>query len=298
MFRVRVEARVSSSKRAILAIRWGPMASRRAIIEPGSTLRVGRTDRADLVVPHDEEMLALHLELQWDGARCLLRSSRGAQKTLVNGVATGEAEVPHGAWIRAGTTDFSFYIEESTPPRRGSVDTSPEAQARAQKTLDALRTEARGAPLLAVLDAAQGDRIVELLRESVDTYRSLYDGIQEVAMEDAAPYLVKFSERSRLLERLIQEGWGKSWGVYLACRSSFADVRRHFRRFLFVEEFETRERMYFRFYDPRVLRSFLPLLTPRQTVELFGEIETFLIEGKKGEVRRYAADTGESCSAS
>jgi hypothetical protein len=274
------------------------MASRRAIIEPGGTLRVGRTDRADLVVSHDEEMLALHLELQWDGARCLLRSSRGAQKTLVNGVAAGEAEVPHGAWIRAGTTDFSFYIEESTPPRRGTVDTSPEAQTRAQRILNELRAQARGAPLFAVLDAARGDRIVELLRESVDTYRSLYDGIQGVAMEDAAPYLVQLSEPSKLLERLVEEGWGKRWGVYLACRSPFADVRRHFRRFLFVEEFETRARMYFRFYDPWVLRIFLPICTPRQTFEFFGEIQTFFVEGKTGEILRFAMGTGESRSAS
>lgn len=286
-----------SSKRAILAIRWGPMASRRAIIEPGTTLRVGRTDRADLVIPQDDEMLALHLELQWDGARCLLRSSRGEQKTLINGISTGEAEVPHGAWIRAGATDFSFYVEESTPPRRGTVDTSPEAQAKAQRILDALRAQARGAPLFAVLDAARCDRIVELLRESVDTYRSLYDGIQEVAMEDAAPHLVQFSERSKLLDRIILEGWGKSWGVYLICRSPFADVRRHFRRFLFVEELETRQCMYFRFYDPRVLRSFLPLCTPRQKFELFGEVQSFLVESKKGEALRFVASGGDLCSA-
>jgi hypothetical protein len=42
--------------------------------------------------------------------------------------------------------------------------------------------------------------------------------------------------------------------------------------------------MYFRFYDPRVLRLFLPACTARQRSELTGtEIERFLVEGLEAE---------------
>jgi hypothetical protein len=45
-----------------------------------------------------------------------------------------------------------------------------------------------------------------------------------------------------------------------------------------VEAEDAREKMYFRYYDPRVLRAFLPMATPRQRSELFGDLSLFLYE--------------------
>jgi hypothetical protein len=53
-----------------------------------------------------------------------------------------------------------------------------------------------------------------------------------------------------------------------------------------VEIHESGERVYFRYYDPRVLRRFLPTCSPRQEEEIFGDIGTFLVEGERGDVRR------------
>jgi hypothetical protein len=275
-------------KHAIVEVRWGPMASRRTVIPPGGTLRVGRTDRADLVVHHDEDMSGVHLELAWDGAKCHLRDLKSAKGTLVDGVPVTSAELSHGAWIRAGMTDLTLYIEGHTPPRRGSRDASPEAGAKAQEVIEALLAEAQGAPLYALLDAVQDERILELLRESVEPYQSLFQGLRGLVVEEAAPHLVLLSKGSRLLERLVHEGWGKSWGVYLACRRPLAEVRAHFRKLLFVREEDTRREIYFRFYDPRVLRAFLPSCTARQTEELFGAIDMYLIEGDGREVLRFS----------
>lgn len=274
-------------RHAIVEVRYGPSAFRRAVIEPGRTLSIGRTDISDFVVPHDEQMSGTHLELKWDGATCTLRSLNASLETFVNGEAVKKIEVSHGAWIRAGITDFSFYVEGNTPPPRGSTDRSPEAQATAQKVLETLWTEARRNLLFAILDTAQGERTLEILRESIDDYQPLYEGIKAVMMESAAPYLVQFSDRSSLLDRLVQEGWGKHWGIYLTSRQRFADVRRHLRKFLVVEAEETREQMYFRFYDPRVLRTFLPLCTTRQTIDFFGDIEAFLVEGRVRNLLRF-----------
>jgi pSer/pThr/pTyr-binding forkhead associated (FHA) protein len=277
----------SGLKRAILEVRWGPMASQRTVIQPGTTLRVGRTDRADLVLPHDEEMSGLHMELTWDGATCLVRDLKSAKGTQLDGVRVESGSVAHGGWIRAGTTNFSLYYEAHTPPRRDAVDMSPEGQAKAQEVLSALQREAQGRALFALLDAAQGDRVMELLRESVEAYTCLFEGTRGAVMEEAAPYLVELPEASALLERLVQEGWGKSWGVYLVSRRPLAEIRRHFRKILFVKEEDSRRDMYFRFYDPRVLRAFLPSCTARQTEEMFGDIETFLIEGEEGDVFKF-----------
>ena len=62
-----------------------------------------------------------------------------------------------------------------------------------------------------------------------------------------------------------------------------------------VEPDDSKERMYFRYYDPRVLRDFLPLATTRQRTELFGDISVFVLESEDGEVLRIDPfDTEES----
>lgn len=274
-------------KRAIIEVRWGPLASRRVVLAPGSSLKVGRTDRADFVVAHDEQMSGVHMELTWDGSTCVLRDLKSAMGTLLDGAQVTSAEVANGAWIRAGGTDFSLYIEESTPPPRGSLDSSPEGRAKALQALAELQGAAREGSLYALLDAARSDRVVELLRESVETYRSLFEGIRGAVLEEAAPYLVELPAESRLLRRLVEEGWGRSWGIYLVSHRPLAQVRQHFRKILFVKEEDTRKEMFFRFYDPRVMRVFLPSCSARQVDDIYGEIAMFVTEGEGGEVLRF-----------
>jgi hypothetical protein len=56
-----------------------------------------------------------------------------------------------------------------------------------------------------------------------------------------------------------------------------------------VEDDETNERMYFRFYDPEVMRVFLRTCTPRQRAELFDEIGAVLLEDEHGRIGRHGA---------
>jgi hypothetical protein len=272
-------------KRAIVEIRGGPLQGRKALLEPGTTLRVGRTERADLVVPRDERLAGTHFELAWDGERCRLTDLRSAEGTALNGERVAdEAGVAHGAWIRAGETVFSVYFEEATPSPRDLDEDDDETRDRKARALAAL--EADPDPLFAVLNAARTDRIVETLHEAPEEYRSLYEGFQGEALADVAPYLVGLPRGSRLLARLVQEGWGERWGIYLTSRRPFTEVRRHLRRLLLVENEETRKRMYFRFYDPRVLRAFLPTCTPLQVGDFMGEFEALWMEGEDGEPLR------------
>ena len=45
---------------------------------------------------------------------------------------------------------------------------------------------------------------------------------------------------------------------------------------------------WFRFYDPLVLRVFLPTCTPRQRQDFFGEFEGFVVEDERAAVARFA----------
>lgn len=59
-------------------------------------------------------------------------------------------------------------------------------------------------------------------------------------------------------------------------------LRRHFRRFLRVTD-EQGQPLMFRYYDPRVLRVYLPTCTAEELALVFGPVSAYLIED--GEVR-------------
>lgn len=302
--------------RLLVEIRFGRLAGRKAIVAPGAKLRVGRTDRADLVVPHDGAMSGLHFELAWDGAICRLRDLASAKGTILDGRVLGEKSedeaepeeevvVAHASWIRAGDTMFAVYVEGRTPPPRSAIEDDEdldeeeralrselraaegERRRRAALAFVELRNEAARGPLYAILDGARDPRIVELLHEAPDEHRSLYEGTRGEALEAVAPYLVRLRDDSGLLERLMIEGWERRWGIFFASPLSFRDMRRHLRRFLMVEVEDTRQRLYFRFYDPGVLREFMPTCSVRQVAELLGEAEAALGEGADGSVMRF-----------
>ncbi len=267
-----------TKRRVIVMVKWGPSAFQKAVIEPGSTLWVGRGERADLTIPHDSALSAVHFEIAWDGVVCRLEDLGSQGGVMLGGEKVDVAVVQNGGWIRAGNTIFMVYFERFTPPRELPDDGSPHLA----MLLSALKSE--GHDLYAVLDASRGGRLMELLRESVDPHRSLFEGTQGDALEDVAPYLVHFQEGSDLLDCLVHEGWGKRWGIYLATPMSFELVRRHLRRFLMVEDDATGEPLFFRYYDPATLRVYVPAASRRQAAQIFGEIDRFWVEGKEGEL--------------
>jgi hypothetical protein len=234
-------------------------------------------------------MSAIHCELRWDGTTCRI-TDRSLDGTLLNGERVTEGEVKNGAWIRVGGTVLSVYLERATPPRGDSglkgdgTDRLTPAQAAALGALE----KAPG-NLFAVLNAARTLRVIEVLRESVEPYRSLYEGIKGDALAMQAPYLVSLPAGSPLLEQLVLEGWGRRWGIYLTSERPFDEVRTQLRRSLMVHNIQNGERMYFRFYDPKMLRLVLSTCGVRQREQIFGEIAAFLVEGKDGEVVRLTA---------
>jgi hypothetical protein len=60
------------------------------------------------------------------------------------------------------------------------------------------------------------------------------------------------------------------------------DLRRHFRRFLRVKDARDKV-LYFRYYDPRVLRAYLPGCTPGDLHAVFGPVLTYLVESRDPE---------------
>jgi hypothetical protein len=271
------------------------MAYHKAILNPGQVLRVGRDESLGLAVPHDLTMSEAHFEISWDGSRSWLKDLGSRMGTRLGGERVTQGEVFNGSWVRAGHTDFLVYFEQATPPHEPVAPLPTESETvNKASVLELLR--AQELTLYAILDAARSERIVELLRESVEEYRSLYEGPQGEALAEVAPYLVRLPRDSRLLESLVLEGWGHDWGIYLTCPLSLLEVRRHFRKLLMVDAEGQDGRLYFRFYDPRVLGSFLNIIHAQQRSMLFGSVKSFLMEGEEDAVLSFTQQVESEAS--
>jgi hypothetical protein len=135
----------------------------------------------------------------------------------------------------------------------------------------------QSATLFALLDAAREPTVRDRAHGSGQRYQSLYQGDPD--LEDYGPFLVELGQGSAFLGELVQDGWGKSWGVYLSADLPFEELRRHLRRFLMVKLHDRRD-AYFRFYDPRVLRVFLGQSTLAEAQAFVGPVQTYWVESE------------------
>jgi hypothetical protein len=137
----------------------------------------------------------------------------------------------------------------------------------------------QASPIFAILDGARGAPARSLMRTSGLRFQSLYEGEAGEDLAPFGPYLVALPTDEAGLSPWLAEAWGKSFGVYLTCAEPFEAVRRHLRRFLMVE-LDTGRKVHFRFYDPRVLRVFLPPCTHDEWVQFFGPINAYVAESE------------------
>ena len=84
-FRVYVRAEDTLSLTVILEIRDGPSAGGKIGLQPGQSVRVGRTARADFVLPEDSHLSGVHFSVECDEKGCVLRDLGSSDGTLVNG---------------------------------------------------------------------------------------------------------------------------------------------------------------------------------------------------------------------
>lgn len=161
-------------------------------------------------------------------------------------------------------------------PGNFSRDNSPELSMAVHRFFSRLTT-----PLYAVIDTAR-DRRAFALREGADCeYQPVYPPGFSFAMDRRGPHLIALRPDSCFFNRLIHAGWGNSWGIFLSGPSDVAAVRRHLRRLLFVQ-LHGGERALFRFYDPRVLREFLPSCGERELRLFFGPLTAIYLESRDG----------------
>jgi len=129
-----------------------------------------------------------------------------------------------------------------------------------------------------IIDGARTVDVFRFLLACHLEYSCLYSGPLTPDLEMAAPYLVQLDHGYRDTHHLIREAWGNSWGVFLRSETSLKKLRRHLREFLVVRDTKG-TRMVFRYYDPRVLRVYMPTCEAGELRTVFGPIECFWMEG-------------------
>lgn len=137
-----------------------------------------------------------------------------------------------------------------------------------------------GEHLYAVVDAARDYRLAVAPRDMLDEpLRPLFQNAPYF-MERVGPYLARISCSDRYPEymRLWAERLGDNAGIFFLSSAWPKTVRAHLRSIFKVYD-EKKAMFYFRFYDPRVIRTYLPTCTAKECREFFGPIRSIFVEG-------------------
>jgi hypothetical protein len=94
------------------------------------------------------------------------------------------------------------------------------------------------------------------------------------------PCLVVIGERSAFLRKWVEQ-MGSHPGVLFESSAPFDTLCAHLRS-VFVAIDEERQEYFFRFYDPRVLCTFLPTCREDELREFFGPIDRWIAETEDG----------------
>jgi len=125
--------------------------------------------------------------------------------------------------------------------------------------------------LYGIVDTAIDDRLYDILQAEPDLSEvaCLYDGAPAIRYARYAPYLLKLHDGSPLLQRWLHEGWTQHWGIFLSSEARSKELKRHLKKFMQATDHQNRT-VWVRFYDPRVLPSWLQGLHPGHLADWFG----------------------------
>jgi hypothetical protein len=129
-----------------------------------------------------------------------------------------------------------------------------------------------GVNVFSVLDGASVPGLLMRLYADQPEYVCLYRGELEPDMAEVAPY-----PEADFTDWVIRQGWGRHWGIFAVTHEDLRAMRRHFRAFLMVYD-EAGKPFYFRYYDPRVLRPYLPTCNTEELSRVFGPVLYYIAE--------------------
>ena len=148
--------------------------------------------------------------------------------------------------------------------------------------LTALQSYSGKGLVYVVLDTCDAPEVSAKIQEITDRSACLFRGPINQDLLTVAPFLVSVDED--LLNWLIATVWRQPWGIFVLSPSGFKIIHRHLRKFLVVKSPDG-EPWYFRYYDPRVIPTFLSTSSSQELEEFFGPVTSYAFIDKQGNLQ-------------
>lgn len=149
-----------------------------------------------------------------------------------------------------------------------------------------------GGGAYAVLDGAAIPNLLAKLGDDSAEPVCLYRGELIPDLAQVAPYQIRLEPGTPLTQWVLEEGWGQHWGIFVLSPADWRTMREHLSSLTMAYDPEVQP-LYFRYYDPRVLRSYLPTCTADELSTLFGPISRILCEDEHGDLLSYSVSGGQ-----
>lgn len=141
-----------------------------------------------------------------------------------------------------------------------------------------LETIPKAQELYMIVDAAHDERIFTALSHSQNLHCCLFNE-EHIApeLEAVAPHLIKIRHLDDFTNLCLQEGIRHNWLILFSSSAEhIMQLRLHFKHYSLVTNESGREFL-FRYYDPRVLPSFISASTSAERGKLFQPLHDFYI---------------------
>jgi len=163
----------------------------------------------------------------------------------------------------------------------------------AHNVVEALRAEyfpQDGLLTYMLIDGAATRALIEHLYDDEAEFSCLISGPLGPDMQEVAPYLVALRDGEPFTDWILEHALGENWGTVLRASLSMDELVRRYRRLLRVRGPDG-DPLFFRYYDPRVLRVFLPTCEPDDLGDWFDGVRYYFAEGKApGSLLRFTTD--------
>ncbi len=135
------------------------------------------------------------------------------------------------------------------------------------------------AKVIAILDGASVPDLPQMLHAAKAESICLFPGSLKPDVAAVAPYAVELRAGDAVTRRVLG-AFGRHPGIFAVGGKRLRDLRNHLRYLLRVRTPEGKV-VRFRYYDPRILRVYLPTCTPPEAKQFFGPVRFFAAEDEK-----------------
>lgn len=139
------------------------------------------------------------------------------------------------------------------------------------------------ARLFALIDCARDDEALRLLAYEEQPWRSLFQGSALEGSIAAALVLVQVKGVSRLMQWLTEEVWARQRAIWLTSNLDLETLANHLAGFIRIEDRYGVSGL-LRFYDPRVMRTYLTTCAAPELETFLAGSRRFLCESESGDV--------------